>query len=120
MADDNKGKKQYTEEENKKYLQKTAYVPTNETLKERGIPDVGKPTRPGASADSSGYFARKVNALEKMESDIINNKKTRIPDEVDKRKVGRFEGSNRLYNVTSGRTDALAKVRSANTEARDN
>jgi hypothetical protein len=125
MADDNNKKKaqpkqQYTEEENKKYLQRTAYIPDDETLKERGIPNVGKPTRPGASADSSGYFARRVNALERMESDYINNKKVNIPKDIKERKVGRFDAGTRLSNVESGRIDDLARIRNAQEEAKDN
>ena len=121
MADDkNNKKKKYTEEEKKEFLQKTAYIPDDETLKEMGIPNVGKPTRPGASADSSGYLARRVNALDKMESDYIDNKNPKIPKDVKERKVGRFEGGNRLSNVLSGRIDDLSRIRSASEEAKDN
>jgi hypothetical protein len=61
MADDN-NKKQYTEEQ-KKYLKNMEYVQSPETLKKKGISEVGPPIRPGASNDSTGYFAKKVDSI---------------------------------------------------------
>jgi hypothetical protein len=123
MADDNK--KKYTEEENKKYLQKAGgYVHSPEQFQKRGIKDIESPIRPGASADSTGYFARKVDDLEKMERSVIknmNNTKapaTKIPKEVENRKLSKSDEFAHKYLTSQPKI--LSKIRAAKDEAKDN
>ena len=118
-------KTKYTEEENKKYLQKAGgYVHSPEQFEKRGIKDIEKPIRPGASADSTGYFARKIDNLEKMEKSVIknmNNTKapaTKIPKEVENRKLSKSDEFAHKYLTSQPKI--LGKIRAAKDEAKDN
>lgn len=107
-------KKEYTEEQ-KKYLQNQGHVASPETLKKKGIPLVGPPIRKGASADSTGYFAKKVDEYDKMESNYINKKKQNIPKEITNRPKSKWN------DTMSGTPDGiLGKIRDAGEEAKDN
>jgi len=116
-------KKKYTEEQ-KKYLQHQGSIPSPETLKKKGIPLVGPPIRKGASADSTGYFAKKVDDLEKMERGVIremNNSKapkTKISKEVSDRKLSKFDEFAHKYLTSQPKV--LSKIRDAQDEAKDN
>jgi hypothetical protein len=87
MADDN-NKKPKTQEEiheqNRKSLRAYWGVAPLESLKKRGIKDVDTPIRPGASADSSGYFAKAWHAAKKERSDWHNNRKGYTMPEIEK------------------------------------
>jgi hypothetical protein len=123
MADDN-NKKKYTEEENKKRLQHMGSVQPPSFFQKRGIKDVDKPIRLGASADSTGYFAKKYDDLQKMEDSYIKelrDKKapiTKIPEEIKNRKLGKFDEF--AYKYISSQPEVLGKIRAAQAEAKDN
>lgn len=91
MADDNNNKNPKTQEEiheqNRKSLRAYWGVAPLESLKKRGIKDVDTPIRPGASADSSGYFAKAWHAAKKERSDYHNNKKGYTLAEMEKMKA---------------------------------
>jgi hypothetical protein len=123
MADDN-NKKKYTEAENKKKLQHMGSVLPPSFFEKRGIKEVDSPIRPGASADSTGYFAKKVDDLGKMERGIIkelNNSKapkTNIPKEVENRKLSKVDKF--AYKYLTSQPEVLGKIRAAEDEAKDN
>ena len=99
MADDNKGKKKYTEEENKKYLQKAGgYVHSPEQFQKRGIKDIESPIRPGASADSSGYFAKEWHSAKKERADYLANKKGYTLAEIKKMEAKSGDVMDYLHN----------------------
>lgn len=114
MADDN-NKKKYTEEENKKKLQHIGSVLPPSFFEKRGIKEVGPPIRKGASADSTLYFAKQFDKYDKMESDYINDRPVKIPQEVRNRPKSRWN------DTASGTPDGiLGKIRDAEDEAKDN
>lgn len=122
MADDNNKKKEYTKEQ-KKYLQKTAgqAIVSPSSLKARGIPEVGPPIREGASADSTGYFAKKIDDLKKMQAGVFREfrnsdaPKTYIPKEIKNRPESPI---NDLAFIQSPK-GIIGKIRSAREEAED-
>jgi hypothetical protein len=122
MAEDNK--KKYTEEENKKKLQNIGSVLSPKFFKERGISEVGPPIRKGASADSTRYFAKKIDDLQKMETGVIREMndrkapKTNIPKEVENRKLSKVD--NFAYKYLTSQPEILGKIRAAEDEAKDN
>jgi hypothetical protein len=77
MAEDNKKQKSQQEihEENRRRSRAYWGVPSLGMLEKRGIKDVDTPIRPGASADSSGYFAKEWHSAKKERADYLNNKK---------------------------------------------
>jgi hypothetical protein len=117
-------KTKYTEEENKKTLQHIGSVHSPEYFKKRGIPEVGPPIRKGASADSTHYFAKKYDDLEKMEKGVIremNDRKapaTKIPKEVKNRKLTKSDEFAHKYLTSQPKI--LSKIRGAQDEAKDN
>jgi hypothetical protein len=60
MADDNKKPKTKEEihEQNRKIVRSYMGVPSQKSMETKGIKLIDKPIRPGASADSSGYYAK--------------------------------------------------------------
>ena len=64
MADDNKKPKTKEEihEQNRKRVRASMFIPSPKTMDKLGIELVDKPIRPGASADSSGYYAGQWHA----------------------------------------------------------
>jgi hypothetical protein len=120
-----KTKTKYTEEENKRYLQKAGgYVKSPDEFKERGIPEVGPPIRKGASADSTHYFSKKIYDLKNMEEGVIREMndrkapKTKIPKEVEDRKLSKSDEFAHKYLTSQPRL--LSKIRAAKDEAKDN
>lgn len=115
MAEDNNKKKQYTEAENKKKLQHIGSVLPPSFFKERGIKEVDSPIRPGASADSTHYFAKEFDKYKKMERDYLNDRPVKIPKEVQKRTdwAGKDPASGTPRHE-------LGKIRAAMDEAKDN
>lgn len=92
MADDNnKNKKPKTQkeihEQNRAKIRAYWGVPSIKSMETRGIKDVDTPIRPGASADSSGYFAKAWHAAKKERSDYNSNKKGYTLAEKEKMKA---------------------------------
>lgn len=60
MADDNKKPKTKEEihEQNRKIVRSYMGVPSQKSMETKGIKLIDKPIRPGASSDSSGYYAK--------------------------------------------------------------
>jgi len=78
MADDNN-------EKNRKRIHGWS-IPSLDVLKKRGIKDVDAPIRPGASADSSGYFAKKWHEAKKERRDYLSNRTGYTLAEVERMK----------------------------------
>ena len=89
MADDNKKPKSQQEihEENRRKVRGYWGVPSLNTIEKRGIKDVDTPIRPGASPDSSGYFAKEWHSAKKERADYLNNKKGYTYSEMEKMKA---------------------------------
>jgi hypothetical protein len=69
-------------------------IPSLGALKDRGIKDVDTPIRPGASADSSGYFAKGWQEAKNERKDYLSNRKGYTPSEMERmeKKGGTVEG----------------------------
>lgn len=86
MTDDNKKPKTKEEihEQNRKIVRSYMGVPSQKSMETKGIKLIDKPIRPGASADSSGYFAKAWHAAKKERSDWHNNRKGYTMPEIEK------------------------------------
>jgi hypothetical protein len=101
MAEDNKNKsksQQEIHEENRKKVRGYWGVPSLNTLEKRGIKDVDIPIRPGASADSSGYFAKEWRSAKKERADYLANRKGYTLPEMEKMEAKSGDVMDYLHN----------------------